>query len=86
MAAPRAPLTIACSPQGMHNLASMFIKPEGNEVPIRGDIRHGDNSIVIVEQGYIGLAMDNGQPILLPPGLHQWKSDTMCGRARARAR
>jgi len=62
---------------GMHNLNSMFIKPEGSEVAIRGEIRHGDSHIVIVEQGFIGLAMDNGQPILLPPGLHQWKSDTM---------
>ena len=62
---------------GMHNLRSMFIKAEGKEVPIEGEIRHGDGTIVIVEQGFVGLAMDKGQPILLPPGLHQWKSDTM---------
>ena len=30
-----------------------------------------------MDQGYIGFAMDRGQPVLLPPGLHQWKSDTL---------
>lgn len=30
-----------------------------------------------VMQGQIGFALDMGQPILLPPGLHQWRSSTM---------
>ena len=28
-------------------------------------------------QGYIGLAEDMGQPVLLPPGMHQWNSSTL---------
>jgi len=42
-----------------------------------GPILHGDRTIVVVEQGFIGFALDKGQPVLLPPGLHQWKSATM---------
>jgi len=42
-----------------------------------GPIKHGDRTIVVVEQGFIGFALDKGQPVLLPPGLHQWKSATM---------
>jgi len=40
-------------------------------------IRNGIQTIVVVEQGKIGVAFDKGQPILLPPGLHQWQSDTL---------
>ena len=40
-------------------------------------IVHGDKTIVVVKQGSIGFAMDKGCPVLLPPGLHQWQSDTM---------
>jgi len=31
----------------------------------------------MVEQGFLGLAFDNGQPVLLPPGIHVWTSDTL---------
>merc|ERR1711985_112043 len=27
--------------------------------------------------GFVGLCIDRGQPVLLPPGMHQWKSDTL---------
>lgn len=30
-----------------------------------------------VAQGFIGYCVDRGQPILLPPGIHQWKSPTL---------
>ena len=30
-----------------------------------------------VPQGQIGLAFDRGQPVLFPPGLHQWDSQTL---------
>jgi len=46
-------------------------------VPLRGHIKHGNRTIVIVEQGYIGYATDNGQPILLPPGIHVWTSESL---------
>lgn len=61
---------------GMHNMHGMFSRFE-RAVELRGHITHGNRSIVIVEQGYIGYAMDNGQPVLLPPGLHVWKSESL---------
>jgi len=62
---------------GMHYIQSMYIYREGRPVPLTGHIQHGDCSILTVEQGFIGFALDRGQPVLFPPGLHQWKSDTM---------
>mmetsp|Transcript_1275 Transcript_1275/g.4303 ORF Transcript_1275/g.4303 Transcript_1275/m.4303 type:complete len:562 (-) Transcript_1275:90-1775(-) len=62
---------------GMHNIASMFIRTSGKPLPLRGHIRHGNRTIVIVEQGHIGYATDNGQPVLLPPGIHVWTSETL---------
>eukprot|EP00971_Amphidinium_carterae_P072038 1424771-Amphidinium_carterae.1 len=38
---------------------------------------HGNRTILVVEQGFIGLAFDNGQPVLLPPGIHVWTSETL---------
>merc|ERR1719198_1746999 len=67
---------------GMHNINSMFIKTVGNPVPLTGDgvsgvhIRHGNRTICIVEQRFIGYAIDNGQPVLLPPGIHVWTSES----------
>ena len=34
-------------------------------------------NVLKVPQGQIGLAIDRGQPVLLPPGLHQWDSQTL---------
>jgi len=62
---------------GMHNIASFFIRVVSDPIPLRGHIRHGNRTIVIVEQGYIGYATDNGQPILLPPGIHVWTSESL---------
>ena len=59
----------------MHLIYGMFHTFHGIR-PLRGHIAHGDRTIVIVEQGYIGYAMDNGQPVLLPPGIHVWTSDS----------
>eukprot|EP01063_Lacrimia_lanifica_P015182 TRINITY_DN219_c0_g1_i2.p1 TRINITY_DN219_c0_g1~~TRINITY_DN219_c0_g1_i2.p1 ORF type:complete len:584 (+),score=234.35 TRINITY_DN219_c0_g1_i2:58-1752(+) len=42
-----------------------------------GVLTHGDWCLCVVNQGFIGLAMDKGQPVLLPPGFHQWKSTTL---------
>jgi len=62
---------------GMHNIASLFIRCVSDPTPLRGHILHGNRTIVIVEQGYIGYATDNGQPILLPPGIHVWTSESL---------
>merc|ERR1719262_629656 len=62
---------------GMHNIASCFMRQTGDPVPLRGHITHGNRTIVIVEQGYLGFAQDNGQPVLLPPGIHVWTSESL---------
>ncbi|GMH59939.1 hypothetical protein TrRE_jg3516 [Triparma retinervis] len=43
-------------------------------------IVHGDRSLLVIEQGKIGLALNKGQPVLLPPGLHQWKDPVLVYR------
>merc|ERR1711998_188166 len=40
-------------------------------------ITNGDRSIVTIKQGQIGYCEDMGQPVLLPPGLHEWQSQTL---------
>merc|ERR1719498_1728384 len=62
---------------GMHNISSCFIRVVSKPLPLRGHIKHGNRTIVIIEQGYIGYATDNGQPILLPPGIHVWTSESL---------
>jgi regulator of protease activity HflC (stomatin/prohibitin superfamily) len=63
---------------GMHNIGSVFIKYIGaSPLPINQQLQHGNRVILVVEQGYVGLAFDNGQPVLLPPGIHVWTSETL---------
>ena len=62
---------------GMHNIRSCFLKKVGAPKALRGHVTHGNRTIVIIEQGYIGYAMDNGQPVLLPPGIHVWRSESL---------
>jgi len=62
---------------GVHRVVDPFYRV-GKEVAYSsGVVKHGDLTLVVVQQGHIGFALDQGQPILLPPGLHQWRSPTM---------
>jgi len=61
---------------GMHNISTCLMKMQGVQ-PLRGHVTHGNRTIVIVEQGYLGYAQDNGQPVLLPPGVHVWTSESL---------
>ncbi|CAE7453142.1 unnamed protein product [Symbiodinium sp. CCMP2592] len=64
--------------QGVHVYPSPYITVDRTDVRLtEGAIIHGTKAIVTVTQGFVGLAMDRGQPVLLPPGLHQWNSPTM---------
>lgn len=50
----------------------------GQDMSVTEDsIVHGDRTIVTIKQGNIGYAEDMGQPVLLPPGLHEWQSQTL---------
>merc|ERR1719203_551358 len=62
----------------MHNISSCFVRHcSTNALPINDKLRHGNRVILVVEQGFIGVAFDNGQPVLFPPGIHVWTSETL---------
>ena len=62
---------------GMHNIQSCFTRSVESPKSLTTHIKHGNRTIVVVEQGYIGYAMDNGHPVLLPPGIHVWTSESL---------
>jgi len=63
---------------GMHNIFNPFLKHVGTtRLPLNDSLQHGNRCILVVEQGHIGLAYDNGQPVLFPPGIHVWTSETL---------
>jgi regulator of protease activity HflC (stomatin/prohibitin superfamily) len=64
--------------EGVHVIQSPFVSVEANDTPLNSaQIVHGTKAIITVEQGFVGLANDRGQPVLLPPGMHQWNSTTL---------
>jgi len=63
---------------GVHRLFDPFMSVDKEDIPITSpSIVHGNRSIVTIPQGFIGLCYDRGHPVLLPPGMHQWKSETL---------
>mmetsp|Transcript_24876 Transcript_24876/g.57355 ORF Transcript_24876/g.57355 Transcript_24876/m.57355 type:complete len:571 (-) Transcript_24876:403-2115(-) len=62
---------------GVHNIKGFFTKQHGSPVSVNYTIIHGNRVIVTIPQGKLGYATDKGQPVLLPPGLHSWKSETL---------
>jgi regulator of protease activity HflC (stomatin/prohibitin superfamily) len=62
---------------GVHRVIDPFTSIERQRSLKEEIICWGNRTIVTVPQGYIGLCEDRGQPVLLPPGMHQWKSDTL---------
>lgn len=63
--------------EGVHMICDPFYTVGDTKEFDINTIVHGDRVILVVEQGYIGLAMDKGEPVLLGPGLHQWQSQTL---------
>jgi regulator of protease activity HflC (stomatin/prohibitin superfamily) len=63
--------------KGVHRICDPFYKVSGNKTYQQGVVKHGDITLAVVEQGQIGFVLEKGQPILLPPGMHQWRSTTM---------
>lgn len=68
---------------GVHQYKSPWLSvlPDSKSIQGSGDgrgtiIQHGDRFITTVPQGFVGYAEDNGEPVLLPPGMHQWQSPT----------
>merc|ERR1711998_466821 len=62
---------------GVHRVNNLFMKVWDDVALTKEVIVHGDRTIVTVKQGCVGYCEDMGQPILLPPGLHEWQSQTL---------
>merc|ERR1711959_602636 len=63
---------------GVHRRHNFFMRVGKNvDVAENEWIQHGDRTIVTIKQGHIGYCEDMGQPVLLPPGLHEWRSSTL---------
>merc|ERR1719473_1273091 len=62
---------------GVHRVQNLFMRVWDDVALTREVIVHGDRTIVTVKQGCVGYCEDMGQPILLPPGLHEWQSQTL---------
>jgi len=64
--------------EGVHVKPSPYVDVHGRDVRLTdAAIVHGTKAIITVTQGFVGLAMDRGQPVLLPPGLHQWDNPSI---------
>jgi len=62
----------------VHLVGNPFMKLRFPAVSLTDQrILHGPLAIITVPQGFIGYAMDRGQPLLLSPGMHYWNSDTI---------
>lgn len=63
---------------GIHNITDPFLQQVGFPIPVQQQvIEHGNRTVVTIPQGTLGYATDMGQPVLLPPGLHSWTSETL---------
>ena len=62
---------------GVHFYPDCLYSRSGTSKLTETEIIHGDRAIITVPRGYVGVAFDAGKPIVLPPGLHSWKSPTM---------
>merc|ERR1711998_150124 len=62
---------------GVHRVSNLFMRVWDDVALTKEVIVHGDRTIVMGKQGCVGYCEDMGQPILLPPGLHEWQSQTL---------
>jgi len=62
---------------GVHRVLNPFMKLGDTKCVTDGLIQNGDRTVVTIKQGHIGYCEDMGQPVLLPPGLHEWQSQTL---------
>lgn len=66
------------SKPGVHNIRDPFLRQIGQPFSVQQSaVTHGNRTVVTVPQGKLGFAQDMGQPVLLPPGLHSWTSETL---------
>lgn len=62
---------------GWHCVAEPLRKWNGKIALSDEVIKFGTKEIITVKDGFVGLAWDRGEPVLLPPGMHQWDSSTL---------
>jgi len=63
---------------GVHNITDPFLKSDLESYNVASNvIKHGNRTIATVPQGKLGYGTDRGNPVLFPPGLHSWMSETL---------
>jgi regulator of protease activity HflC (stomatin/prohibitin superfamily) len=63
---------------GVHRIVDPWYTVDAGHVAFAtGAIVNGDRTIVTVPQGFVGYCTERGQPVLLPPGMHQWRSPVL---------
>eukprot|EP00927_Polykrikos_kofoidii_P083177 TRINITY_DN8464_c0_g1_i2.p1 TRINITY_DN8464_c0_g1~~TRINITY_DN8464_c0_g1_i2.p1 ORF type:complete len:591 (+),score=84.93 TRINITY_DN8464_c0_g1_i2:55-1827(+) len=65
---------------GVHMLCKLWYSVKSGQMRVaeHNEIISGTKAIITVNQGYVGLALDKGEPIVLAPGLHQWNNPDIC--------
>jgi regulator of protease activity HflC (stomatin/prohibitin superfamily) len=62
---------------GWHAVVEPLRKWQGKVSLSDEVIQFATKEIITVKDGFVGLAWDRGEPVLLPPGMHQWDSSTL---------
>eukprot|EP00656_Telonema_subtile_P020176 TRINITY_DN21339_c0_g1_i1.p1 TRINITY_DN21339_c0_g1~~TRINITY_DN21339_c0_g1_i1.p1 ORF type:complete len:459 (+),score=111.46 TRINITY_DN21339_c0_g1_i1:56-1432(+) len=62
---------------GVHFYCSPFLAVQDEIEICSTRITNGPHTICTIQQGHCGVCEDMGQPLLLPPGMHQWHSPTL---------
>lgn len=59
---------------GVHILCNIWrsSRDSQNRVTEGAVVQSGTKVVAVVKQGFVGLAFEKGEPLLLPPGMHQW--------------
>jgi len=72
--------TSFCFLPGVHCVDDPSLKVDFKDTPItqkNQSMLDGSSSVLVIGQGFVGLCMESGEPVILPPGMHQWRSDTL---------
>jgi len=63
--------------KGVHMICSPWLEVGAEYEICDTRITNGPHTICTIQQGHVGVCEDMGEPVLLPPGMHQWDSPTL---------
>lgn len=60
---------------GIHRVLNPFVRVQPKDVALKEPlIKHGPWTITTIRQGFVGVCENDGQMMLLPPGMHAWNN------------